>query len=37
MQEMVDLSVVGSVIGKNDKQRAMAWQNVVKNGLEKRI
>ena len=34
---MVDLSVVGSVIGKNDKYRAMAWQKVVQNGLEKRM
>jgi hypothetical protein len=37
MQEMVDLSMVGSVIGKNDKERAMTWQNIVKNGLEKRM
>ena len=26
MQEMVDLRVVASVIGKNDKQRALAWE-----------
>ena len=34
---MVDLSVMGSITGKNDKQRTSKWQKVFKEALEARI
>ena len=30
LQEMVDLSVLGSISGKNDKLRTQNWQSVFK-------
>ncbi len=37
LQEMVDLSVLGSISGKNDKVRTQSWQNVFKQALETRM
>ena len=37
LQEMVDLSVLGSISGKNDKLRTQNWQNVFKQALETRM
>ena len=37
LQEMVDLSMLGSISGKNDKIRTSKWQKVFKEALETRI
>jgi len=34
---MVDLSMLGSITGKNDKQRTSKWQKVFKEALETRM
>lgn len=34
---MVDLSMLGSITGKNDKQRTAKWQQVFKEALENRL
>jgi len=37
LQEMVDLSLLGSISGKNDKVRTQNWQAIFKQALETRM
>jgi len=36
LQEMVDLGVIGSVVCSKDEERMLQWEQIIKNGLNKR-